>query len=161
MAEYGRAPRRINAVSVTLFLIALSAGYLLWRFFPPYFDSWTVEHTLKDAANQTYAAHRYDAVYVLALAAAWAAGRDGRGALTGRRLAEGILHLVAGPRFGLTPDAFTAAKAHLQRGESIDVEGASGDLDFDRASGGVDAVYQLWRVRGRGFVPDRRLPRDR
>jgi serine/threonine-protein kinase len=112
---------------------------------------------LRDAANQTYAAHRYDAVYVLALAAASAAGRDGRGVLTGRRLAEGIMHLVAGPRMGLTPDSFTAAKARLQRGESIDIEGASGGLDFDRASGGVDAVYQLWRVDGRGFVPDRRL----
>jgi branched-chain amino acid transport system substrate-binding protein len=112
---------------------------------------------LRDAANQTYAAHRYDAVYVLALAAAWAAGLDGRGELTGRRLAQGLLHLVAGPRIGLTPDTFTAAKARLQRGESIDVEGASGGLDFDRTSGGVEAAYQLWRIEGREFVPDRRL----
>jgi hypothetical protein len=58
MAEYGQAPRRLNAVSVTLLLIALGAGYGLWRFFPAYFDSWTVEHTLKDAANQTYAVAR-------------------------------------------------------------------------------------------------------
>jgi branched-chain amino acid transport system substrate-binding protein len=111
----------------------------------------------RDAANQTYAAHRYDAVYVLALAAAWAAGRDGRGALTGRRLAEGLMHLLAGPRMELTPDTFTAAKARLQRGESIDVEGASGGLDFDRATGGVDGIYQLWRVDGRSFVADRQL----
>jgi branched-chain amino acid transport system substrate-binding protein len=112
---------------------------------------------LRDAANQTYAAHRYDAVYVLALAAAWAAGRDGSGALTGRRLAQGLSHLVSGPHVGLTPDTFTAAKARLQRGESIDVEGASGALDFDRATGGVDAGYQLWRVDGMGFTPDHRI----
>jgi hypothetical protein len=52
--HYGQGPRRLNAVSLFLVLIALAAGYWLWRFFPVYFDGWTVEHTLKDAASQTY-----------------------------------------------------------------------------------------------------------
>ena len=52
--HYGQGPRRLNAVSVVLVLIALAAGYWLWRFFPVYFDGWTVDHTLKEAASQTY-----------------------------------------------------------------------------------------------------------
>jgi branched-chain amino acid transport system substrate-binding protein len=112
---------------------------------------------LRDAANQTYASHRYDAVYLLALAAAYAAGRDGQGRLTGARMAEGLTHLSSGPRFSLTPEQFTAAKARLQRGESIDVEGASGALDFDEATGEAKNSFQLWRISGGGFVEDRRL----
>jgi hypothetical protein len=54
MISYGQGPRRINTVTVALVLIALAAGYGLWRFFPAYFDSWTVQHTLKEAASQTY-----------------------------------------------------------------------------------------------------------
>jgi hypothetical protein len=52
--SYAGGPKRINTVSIMLVLLALAAGYLLWRFFPVYFDGWTVEHILKDAANQTY-----------------------------------------------------------------------------------------------------------
>jgi hypothetical protein len=53
MAGYGQ-PRRINAVSVTMLLIFLGGGYWCWRFFPVYFDAWSVDHILKEAASQTY-----------------------------------------------------------------------------------------------------------
>jgi hypothetical protein len=50
---YG-APRRINAVSITLLLLALGAAYWFWRFFPVYFDAWSVDHILKESASATY-----------------------------------------------------------------------------------------------------------
>jgi branched-chain amino acid transport system substrate-binding protein len=112
---------------------------------------------LRDAGEQTYSANRYDAVYLLALGAAWAAGKDGHGAITGPRIAEGLAHLSSGPKFSLTPEHFTAAKALLQAGHSIDVEGASGTLDFDVATGEASSSFQLWRVQGKGFVHDRRI----
>jgi hypothetical protein len=57
MPTYG-TPRRINAVSVTLFLLVVAGGYWFWRFFPVYFDAWSVDHILKEAASQTYQANR-------------------------------------------------------------------------------------------------------
>jgi hypothetical protein len=57
MAQYG-APRRLNAVTVTLLLIATVVGYWFWRFFPHYFDAWTVDHALREAANAIYKASR-------------------------------------------------------------------------------------------------------
>jgi serine/threonine protein kinase/ABC-type branched-subunit amino acid transport system substrate-binding protein len=112
---------------------------------------------LRNAQNQIYAANRYDAVYLLALAAAYAAGKDGRGTISGARLAEGLTHLSSGTKLGLTPEGFTAAKAALQAGGSIDVEGASGSLDFDAKTGEAPSSYQLWRVDGRNLVQDRRV----
>jgi hypothetical protein len=53
MASYGQ-PRRLNAVSITMILIGLAAGYWVWRFFPAYFDGWSVDHVLKEAASKTY-----------------------------------------------------------------------------------------------------------
>ena len=50
--SYG--PRKLNAVTVVMILMALAAGYWVWRFFPVYFDGFTVDHLLKEAASRTY-----------------------------------------------------------------------------------------------------------
>src|SRR6185369_13160850 len=55
--EYGK-PRRLNAVSGTMLVLALAAGYWMWRFFPAYFDAWTVDHILRESATQVYRANR-------------------------------------------------------------------------------------------------------
>jgi hypothetical protein len=54
---YG-TPRRINAVTITLILLAAAAGYWFWLFFPVHFDAWSVDHILKEAASQTYQTQR-------------------------------------------------------------------------------------------------------
>jgi hypothetical protein len=53
MVQYG-SPRRLNLVSVTLILIVGGVAYWFWRFFPVYFDAWSVDHILKETANATY-----------------------------------------------------------------------------------------------------------
>ena len=52
MANYG--PRKFNSVTLVMILLALAAGYWVWRFFPAYFDGWSVDHLLKEAASRTY-----------------------------------------------------------------------------------------------------------
>ena len=54
----GYGPRRINAVTVIMILWRAAAGYWVWRFFPAYFDGWTVDHLLKEAASSTYQLNR-------------------------------------------------------------------------------------------------------
>jgi hypothetical protein len=53
MATYAQ-PRRLNLVTAIMILIGLGAGYWLWRFFPAYFDGWTVDHILRETASATY-----------------------------------------------------------------------------------------------------------
>jgi hypothetical protein len=57
MADY-QQPRRLNAVSITLIFAALGAAYWCWRFFPAYFDGWTVDHVLKESAAAVYRTNR-------------------------------------------------------------------------------------------------------
>lgn len=52
MSNYG--PRRFNSVTMLLLLLGLAAGYWVWRFFPAYFDGWSVDHLLKEAASKVY-----------------------------------------------------------------------------------------------------------
>ena len=57
MATYGQ-PRRFNTVTIFMILCGLAAGYWVWRFFPAYFDGWSVDHLLKEAASKTYRLNR-------------------------------------------------------------------------------------------------------
>lgn len=62
MVTYGQ-PRRLNAVTVFMLLCAAAAGYWMWRFFPAYFDGWTVDHILHESASACYRlAHLNDAI---------------------------------------------------------------------------------------------------
>ncbi len=58
MVRYGQ-PRRLNVVTFVMLLMGLAAGYWVWRFFPSYFDGWTVDHLLKEAASSTYRINRF------------------------------------------------------------------------------------------------------
>ncbi|MDB4970755.1 MAG: hypothetical protein JWN44_6444 [Myxococcales bacterium] len=53
MASYGQ-PRRLNALTAVMILCGLAAGYWMWRFFPAYFDGFTVDHVLRETASATY-----------------------------------------------------------------------------------------------------------
>jgi hypothetical protein len=57
MATYGQ-PRRFNALTVVLLLGAGAFGYWMWRFFPVYFDAWSVDHILREGAASTYLINR-------------------------------------------------------------------------------------------------------
>jgi hypothetical protein len=52
------APKRFNAVTITMLLILAGVGYWIWRFFPFYFDGFTVDHILKETASAVYKANR-------------------------------------------------------------------------------------------------------
>ncbi len=97
-----------------------------------------------DPANFSFTSHSYDAMYLLMISAAWAT--NGGGAITGPRMAEGMKNVSMGAPFSLAPGNFTGAVAAMQAKTPIDVEGASGKLDFDSDAGAPSSRYELWRV---------------
>jgi branched-chain amino acid transport system substrate-binding protein len=99
-----------------------------------------------DADAFSYTSHSYDATFVIALAAAYAS-RD-NGEINGPRLNEGIRQLSTrgGMVFPLEPMSWGAASSQLRNGMPINVEGASGPLDFNLDSGVPTSPYEIWRV---------------
>jgi branched-chain amino acid transport system substrate-binding protein len=107
--------------------------------------------------SSPFTAHSYDSIYLIALAAARAAGPDGKTPVTGRSIGEGFTHLSSGKHFLLSPEQLTPAKTQLLGGGSIDVDGASGALDMDAASGEPASPITLSRLRGKQFEDIRQI----
>ena len=83
-----------------------------------------------------YAAHGYDASFLLALAIEKAGSAD-RGAI-GAALRE----VANAPGTVIRPGEWEKAKAAIAAGEDINYEGASGNVDFDEA-GDVGGIYSV------------------
>ena len=83
-----------------------------------------------------YAAHGYDASFLLALAIEKAGSAD-RGAI-GAALRE----VASEPGTVIRPGEWEKAKAAIAAGEDINYEGASGNVDFDEA-GDVGGIYSV------------------
>jgi hypothetical protein len=47
-----KSPRRINFVSLFLFLVLIGGAYAGWKFIPPYWQAWKVDEVLREARNE-------------------------------------------------------------------------------------------------------------
>jgi branched-chain amino acid transport system substrate-binding protein len=86
----------------------------------------------------------YDATLLASLAAVGAA----KPAPTGPDLLAGLKKLVPpGTKVALEPSRLAEALALLAQGTSVDVDGASGPLDFETATGNALSDIQVWCVQ--------------
>ena len=94
----------------------------------------------------SFAAHAYDALYLLA----YAAGAQGDGPITGATLARGLTRLSKGDEVKAGPTGFGAAVRTLAEdaAATINFSGASGELDFDPATGEAPGDVAGWKIIG-------------
>ncbi|MCE9669344.1 ABC transporter substrate-binding protein [Myxococcus stipitatus] len=111
----------------------------------------------RDPGQFSFTAHAYDAMYLVALGAAYAAGPDATPReITGAGIAKGLAHVT--PPAGQTANTyalgiagFAQARDEIRTGKYIDVKGASGELNFD-ANGDAPSEYELFQIEGGKFV---------
>lgn len=118
------------------------AGGLADTFFLAYSQRYGV-----DAARDAFNPFAYDAAWITLYGHAWAAGQEAD--LSGVSVARGLRQLSSGPpelpiRAASWPDAVT----RLSAGQSIDVFGASGTLDFDPVTAETQNPIAIWTVGG-------------
>ena len=118
-------------------------------FFRPKFEqdySPVLFNSVVDLANM------YDAAFLVALASDYAIAKDGRA--TGIRMAEAFTRFSndAGVLIPLVPSRYTQATSELNAGRAINVEGASGHLDFNNTTGEAPADYEVWKIVNSQFV---------
>lgn len=92
--------------------------------------------------NSFGASNTYDSVYVVAFAAT-ALGAE---KVTGRSLANAIARLKSGPKINVGVNDLNQGLNLLSQGQTIDLEGTSGPLDFDLATGDVHQQIQVWCI---------------
>ena len=97
------------------------------------------------AAPESFSESTYDAVYLIALAAARAGSVEPRAIAAQMRAVS-----VGGEAVG--PADYAAALQRLASGVDIDYRGAAGAVDFDEAGDMVSGAFRVWRVEGGRFV---------
>jgi branched-chain amino acid transport system substrate-binding protein len=105
----------------------------------------------KNPADYSFISHAYDAMYLMVLGAAYSQGTTN--AVTGAKMAEGLTKLSTGTsstNTQLTSTNFTFLLGEMSAGRPLNVEGASGRLDFDD-KGEASSPIELWRVEGTTF----------
>ncbi|WP_224370991.1 ABC transporter substrate-binding protein [Hyalangium versicolor] len=108
-----------------------------------------------DPSNFSFTSHAYDSMYLFGLAVAYSQGTSG--SVTGPKMAEGLTKMSSGTLYQLTSSNFTEAATALANNQSINVEGASGSLQFDEA-GEAPSPTELWQVSGSTFVHVENIP---
>jgi branched-chain amino acid transport system substrate-binding protein len=105
----------------------------------------------KDPSDSSFISHAYDAMYLMVLGAAYAQGTTSD--VSGPKMAEGLTKVSTGSSSAstqLTSSNFTFLLGELGAGRAVNVEGASGRLDFDD-KGEASSPIELWRVSGATF----------
>lgn len=112
----------------------------------------------EDPSAYAYTSNAYDAMYLLALGAAYSQGTSG--AVTGPKLAEGLTKLSSAQSspIQLTNSSFTTLATELAAGRSVNVDGASGPLDFNNDTGEAPSPVELWQVSGDKFLTIETIP---
>ncbi|MBI4821174.1 MAG: ABC transporter substrate-binding protein [Deltaproteobacteria bacterium] len=100
-----------------------------------------------DAAAFSFLAHSYDAAYAGALGITHASMAA---TFQGAQVAEGLSRLSMGAPVRLGPTGFTEAVSRVRAGETVNVEGTSGALDFDAGTGEAPGPIETWKVSEAG-----------
>jgi branched-chain amino acid transport system substrate-binding protein len=103
----------------------------------------------KSPEGYAYTSNAYDAMYLMALGAAYS--QSTTNAVTGPKMAEGLTKVSAASGEATPITSFNSLATELVAGRSVNVEGASGKLDFD-ANGEAPAPVELWQVTSGEFV---------
>jgi branched-chain amino acid transport system substrate-binding protein len=106
----------------------------------------------EDPTNAGFTANTFDAAMLLALSASWATG--GGRTLDGPTMATALTKVSSAMAMQtpLDPVEFDTLTAALAAGQPVNIEGASGALDFDASTGEAPAPIEIWQVADGGFT---------
>ncbi len=113
----------------------------------PVYSSFIVAYDARYRANVqdfSYAANAYDAAWLLVYGAAWAQFQA-QGGISGQHIARGLRHVSVGEKVELRASTWTSVQQAFKAGDSIDVAGASGELDYDPATEETSADVEVWK----------------
>lgn len=104
----------------------------------------------RDPADFSFTAHAYDATYVGAYGVLWASRKDDN--YDGYQVAEGMTKLAVGTATEVTFGTWSNARTALVNEMSINLTGASGQLQFNADTGEAPGNIEIWQAAGGKFT---------
>ena len=90
--------------------------------------------------------HTYDATWLILYASAWARfNEDDTG---GRSLARGLRKISSGDPMQIRASSWPSVVSAFEDGATLDVEGGSGELDYDPDTEETAAPIEVWGIVG-------------
>ena len=102
----------------------------------------------QDPAEAAFTAYAYDAAWLMLYGAAWSNYQLGE--ISGLGIGRGLRSISDGDEVDIKPSTWISVRANFEAGESIDVVGASGDLDYDETTGETTSPIEVWGVQADG-----------
>ncbi len=97
-----------------------------------------------DAGETPYTPYAYDAAWLVLYGTAWSHFNEG--AISGLGIARGLRQVSQGDQVDVDPTTWNSVVAHFKDGISVNVAGASGELDYDPETGETSAPIEVWTV---------------
>lgn len=102
----------------------------------------------EDVSERSFSSHAHDGMWLVAYGTAWAHFQEG--SISGLHIARGLRRVSAGESIQLRSEFWVPALTAFEAAESVDVVGASGELDFDPVTGETTGPIELWRISDGG-----------
>lgn len=128
----------------------------------PLFDAFTIalaDEFGADASSSGFTAHAFDAAWLALYGTVWAHTQEG--GIDGLRIARGLRRVSEGSPVEIRIRGWDTVVELLSAGQSIDVSGASGSLNYDPTTEETTAPIEVWTVTadndspsGYAFAPD-------
>jgi branched-chain amino acid transport system substrate-binding protein len=106
------------------------------------------EYAGEDPMSAAYTPHSYDAAWLSFYGAAWSQLREG--VVTGHGIGRGLRRVSAGTATPIVPASWAAVQSTFKAGNSVDVSGASGELNYDGDTEETRAPIEIWAVEAQG-----------
>lgn len=98
----------------------------------------------EDVRPFSFTANSYDAAWLLVYGAAWSLLQED--AVSGPGIAKGLRRLSAGQSIEIRPTTWNQVRQKFEAGESVNIEGASGNLDYDPLTEETSGRIETWRI---------------
>ena len=113
----------------------------------PVFDSFTIalaDEFGASASSSGFTAHAFDAAWLILYATVWAHTQEG--GVYGMGIARGLRQVSSGTPVEIRTRSWEDVVELFSAGQSIDVSGASGSLNYDPATEETSAPVEVWTV---------------
>ena len=106
--------------------------------------SFSVEFNGEDATGSGFSAYAYDAGWLAIYGTAWSHYQENE--VYGLGIARGLRRLSSGIPINVQSSSWNDIRAQFKQGQSIDLTGASGALDYDTETCETSAPIEIWTV---------------
>jgi branched-chain amino acid transport system substrate-binding protein len=105
----------------------------------------------EDIRRFSFAPHSFDAGWILMAGLTWANAQSPE--VDGSAIADGLRHISSGERVEARPSSWRSLHDAMEAGTSVDLEGASGNLDYDSETEETSGPIETWIIEDEQIQP--------